>query len=98
MVIHWTTDAIEQRNIDKKEFPGEYGRGKTIDRIGYQSIIHKDKTNLQEEFAGMARENQKHTDPVASTHDSLPAPQPLCSECGRERETQLAGPNDPIEV
>jgi len=74
MVIHWTTDAIEQRNIDKKEFPGEYGRGKTIDRIGYQSIIHKDKTNLQEEFAGMARENQKHTDPAASIHGPPPAP------------------------
>ncbi|KAJ8426892.1 hypothetical protein Cgig2_005271 [Carnegiea gigantea] len=28
--IHWTTDAVEQRNKDGKEFPGEYGRGKKL--------------------------------------------------------------------
>ncbi|KAJ8423136.1 hypothetical protein Cgig2_011757 [Carnegiea gigantea] len=98
MAIHWTTDAVEQRNEDEKEFSGEYGRGKTIDRIDYLSIIREGETYLHEEFASLARENQKHTDPAASTHGSLPAPQPPCSECGREREPQLVGLNDPIEV
>ncbi|KAJ8440091.1 hypothetical protein Cgig2_025290 [Carnegiea gigantea] len=97
MAIHWTTDAVEQRNEDEKEFSGEYGRGKTIDRIDYLSIIREGETYLHEEFASLARENQKHTDPAASTHGSLPAPQPPCSECGREREPQLVGLNDPIE-
>ena len=63
--IHWTTDAVEQRNKDEKEFPGEYGRGKTIDRIDYQSIIREGETHLHEEFASLARDNQKHTDPAA---------------------------------
>ncbi|KAJ8426040.1 hypothetical protein Cgig2_021398 [Carnegiea gigantea] len=92
-----TTDAVEQRNEDEKEFPREYGRGKTIDRIDHQSIISEGETDLHKEFASVARENQKHTDLAASTHDRLPAPQPPCSECGSEREPQIAGPNDLIE-
>ncbi|KAJ8434394.1 hypothetical protein Cgig2_014241 [Carnegiea gigantea] len=95
---HWTIDAVEQRNKDEKEFPGEYGRGKTIDRINYQSIIRESETHLHEEFASLARDNQKHTDRAALTPCPPPAPRPPCSECGREREPPLAGPNDPIEV
>ncbi|KAJ8426863.1 hypothetical protein Cgig2_008658 [Carnegiea gigantea] len=92
-----TTGAVEQRNKDEKEFLGEYERGKTIDRIDYQSIIREGETHLHEEFASLARENQKHTDPAALTPCPPPAPRPPCSECGREREPPLAGPNDPIE-
>ncbi|KAJ8425783.1 hypothetical protein Cgig2_020921 [Carnegiea gigantea] len=33
--IYRTTDAVEQRNKDEKEFPREHGRAKTIDRIDY---------------------------------------------------------------
>ncbi|KAJ8432303.1 hypothetical protein Cgig2_019232 [Carnegiea gigantea] len=47
MTIHCTTDAVEQRNKDEKEFPGEYGRGKTIDRIDYQSIIREGESEDQ---------------------------------------------------
>ncbi|KAJ8435402.1 hypothetical protein Cgig2_009653 [Carnegiea gigantea] len=97
MAMHWTTYAIEQRNKDEKEFSGEYGRGKTIHRIDYQSIVHEGETHLHEEFASLARENQKHTDPAALTHGPPPASRPPCSECGREREPPSAGPNDPIE-
>ena len=32
---HQTTDAVEQKNKDKKKFPGEHGRRKTIDRIDH---------------------------------------------------------------
>jgi len=46
IAIHWTTNASEQRNKDKKEFPKEYGRGKTIDNIDYQSIIREDETDM----------------------------------------------------
>ncbi|KAJ8446933.1 hypothetical protein Cgig2_026431 [Carnegiea gigantea] len=95
--IHWTIDTVEQRNNNEKEFPGEYGRGKTIDRINYQSIIREGETHLHEEFASLARDNQKHTDPAALTPYPPPAPRLPCSEYGREREPPLAGPNDPIE-
>jgi len=53
---------------------------------------------LHEELATMARKNQKCTEPPASTDGPQPVPQPSCSECGREREPPIAGPNDPIEV
>ncbi|KAJ8432427.1 hypothetical protein Cgig2_016057 [Carnegiea gigantea] len=96
--IHWTTDAVEQRNKDEKEFPGEYGRGKTIDRIDYQLIIREGETHLHEEFTSLARDSQKHTGPAALTPCPPPAPRPPCSKCGREREPPLAGPNDSIEV
>ncbi|KAJ8433616.1 hypothetical protein Cgig2_023555 [Carnegiea gigantea] len=81
-IIHWITDAVEQRNKDEKEFPREHRRG---------------ETDLQEEFVSVAQENQKHIEPAASTHGPPPAPQPLCSECGNEREPPMAWPNDPIE-
>ncbi|KAJ8432847.1 hypothetical protein Cgig2_024535 [Carnegiea gigantea] len=45
---------VEQCNKDEKEFPRECGRGKTIDKIDYQSINHEDETDLQEELASMA--------------------------------------------
>ncbi|KAJ8428358.1 hypothetical protein Cgig2_002771 [Carnegiea gigantea] len=48
---HWRTDAIEQKNKDKKKFLGECGRGKTIDRIDHQTIIYEAETYLQEELA-----------------------------------------------
>jgi len=96
--IHWTTNAVEKRNKDEKQFPGEYRRGKTIDRIDYQSIIHEGESDLHEELVSMAQKNQKCTEPPASTDGPQPVPQPPCSECGREREPPIARPNDPIEV
>ncbi|KAJ8443038.1 LOW QUALITY PROTEIN: hypothetical protein Cgig2_030241 [Carnegiea gigantea] len=90
MAIHWIIDAVEQRNEDEKEFPREYGRGKTIDRIDYQSII-------REGIRKRGIRKPKAHRPVASTHGPPLAPQPLCSECGSEREPPMAGPNDPIE-
>jgi len=48
-----------KRNKDEKQFPGEYGRGKTIDRIDYQSIIRECESDLHKELATMARKNQK---------------------------------------
>ncbi|KAJ8439024.1 LOW QUALITY PROTEIN: hypothetical protein Cgig2_028470 [Carnegiea gigantea] len=98
IATNWITNAVEQRNKDEKEFPREYGRGKTIERIDYQSIIREGETNLQEEFASVAQENQKHTDPVASTYGPAPAPEPHCSKFGSERGPSMAGPNDPTEV
>ena len=92
------TNTVEQRNKDEKEFPGEYGRGKTIERIDYRSIIREGETDLQKECASVAQENQKHTDPAASTYGPPPAPQPHCAKCGSERGPSIAGPNDPIEV
>ena len=96
--IHWTTNAVEKRNKDEKQFPGEYGRGKTIDKVDYQSIIREGESDLHEELATMAQKNQKRTEPSASIDGPQPVPQPPCSECGREREPLIAGPNEPIEV
>ncbi|KAJ8433826.1 hypothetical protein Cgig2_028143 [Carnegiea gigantea] len=41
--INWTIGIVEQRNKDEREFPGEYGRGETIDRIDYVKIVHEGK-------------------------------------------------------
>ena len=47
------TDAVEEKNEDKKKFPDEHQKGKTIDRIDDQTIIREAETDLQEELASM---------------------------------------------
>ncbi|KAJ8430472.1 hypothetical protein Cgig2_003054 [Carnegiea gigantea] len=78
--------------------PMRVWKGKTIDRIDNQTIIHKGEANLQEELARMTRENQEHTEPSVSTHGPLLAPQPPCPKCGNEREHPLVWLNDPIKA
>ncbi|KAJ8433843.1 hypothetical protein Cgig2_028160 [Carnegiea gigantea] len=49
MAIHWTTGAVKQRNKGEKEFPGEHGRGKTINRVDNQKIIHESENEFPEQ-------------------------------------------------
>ncbi|KAJ8433828.1 hypothetical protein Cgig2_028145 [Carnegiea gigantea] len=66
-------DGLKQKNKDEKEFPREYGRGKTIDMKDYQTIIHDSEVNSQAKPAHMVQENQEHTEPSVLTHDPLPS-------------------------
>jgi len=50
---HRTTNAVEQKNKDKKKFLGEHGRGKTVEKIDHQTIIREAETDLQEELASV---------------------------------------------
>jgi len=105
IAIYWITDAVEQRNNDEKELPVEYGSGKIIDRVDYQISIHVIEIDLQAKSAHSAQENQEHTEPSASTHGPFAKPWAMglrltpklwCLECGSERESPIAGPNEPI--
>ncbi|KAJ8451709.1 hypothetical protein Cgig2_018343 [Carnegiea gigantea] len=93
--------------LDRVEFRGKRCKDRwfptaihwTIDAVEQdEKEFPESETHLHEEFASLARDNQKHTDPAALNPCPPPAPQPPCSECGRERESPLAEPNDPIEV
>jgi len=66
--------------------------------VDNQKIIHQNEIILQAQSTPRARENQAHTEPSASTHGSLPAPERPCQQCGSEGEPPTAGPNDPIEL
>ncbi|KAJ8439034.1 LOW QUALITY PROTEIN: hypothetical protein Cgig2_014454 [Carnegiea gigantea] len=72
-------------NKDENEFPGEYGRGKTINRIDYQLIILEGEGDL-----GIG----KHGTEKPRAHQTFYSP---CSKCGSERELPMAGPNDSIK-
>ena len=63
---HRITDAVEKKNKDKKKFPGEHWRCKTIERIDHQIIIHEAQSDLQEELTSMGWENDVHTEPSTS--------------------------------
>ena len=54
--------------------------------------------DLQAKSAHMAQESQEHIEPSASTYDPPVAPEQPCSKCASERESPIAGQNDPIEV
>ncbi|KAJ8433844.1 hypothetical protein Cgig2_028161 [Carnegiea gigantea] len=94
IAIDWTTNAFELRNKAEKESPEEYGRGKTIDTVEYQKIIHESEIELQTKSTYMAQENQARIEPSASTHGSLPAPEEPCPECGSEREPLIMPEED----
>jgi len=44
---------------------------KTIERIDYQIIVHDSGIDLQEEIT---RQNQDHSEPIASPHGPQPGP------------------------
>ncbi|KAJ8436042.1 hypothetical protein Cgig2_017510 [Carnegiea gigantea] len=85
--IQWTIDVVEQENRDEKEFPGEHGRGKTIDRVDYQKIIHESEMELQEKSTLIIEENQAYVEPSASTHGSPPITEQPSLGCGNGKKT-----------
>ncbi|KAJ8436044.1 hypothetical protein Cgig2_017512 [Carnegiea gigantea] len=96
-LMYCTTDVVKQRNKDEKEFPGEHGKGRTINREEYQKIIHERDIKLQTKLTHVALENQVHTKPSASTHGFTPTPKEPSLACGSERGPPIVGTNDPIE-
>ncbi|KAJ8433841.1 hypothetical protein Cgig2_028158 [Carnegiea gigantea] len=78
-------------------FIGEHGRGKIIDRIEYQKIIHESEIELQTKSAHITEDHQAHTETSTATHSSPPAAEQPRLECGSEREHLTAGTNNPIE-
>ncbi|KAJ8436055.1 hypothetical protein Cgig2_017523 [Carnegiea gigantea] len=96
--MYCTTDVVKQRNKDEKEFLGEHGKDRTINREEYQKIIYERDIELQTKSTHVAPENQVHTKPSASTHGFTPTPKEPSLACGSERGPPIVGPNDPIEV
>ncbi|KAJ8436047.1 hypothetical protein Cgig2_017515 [Carnegiea gigantea] len=84
-------------NKDEKEFPKEHRKGREINTEEYQKIIHEREIELHTKSTPMAPENEAHTEPLASTHGSPPAPNEASVACGSEREPPIGGPSDLIE-
>ena len=93
-----TTDVVKIRNKDEMKFPKRHGKRRTINREEYQKIIHEGEIDMQTKSVHMAPENEAHTESLASTYGSPPAPKEPSVACGSEREPLIVGLDGPIEV
>lgn len=96
--INWPTEKVKQRDRDE-QLPGEYGRGRIIERLDYKTLKDIAQLDLHHYLTEMHAEDQ-HAEPREFTPTvAAKDPQcPYCQHCKDKLQVIIPDLNEHTEV